>query len=77
MLERLLQMLSFSCKHKHMSKPFPAGMETVGRSTLDWDPVQPVTTAHYVVCLDCGKHLSYDWSEMRIVKEHRIAKEHR
>jgi hypothetical protein len=24
-------------------------------------------TGTYVVCLDCGKELSYDWKEMKIV----------
>jgi hypothetical protein len=23
----------------------------------------------YVVCLDCGKELSYDWNEMKVVNE--------
>ena len=22
---------------------------------------------HYVVCLDCGKELPYDWQEMRVI----------
>ena len=30
---------------------------------------ESVTTAsHYVVCLECGKKFTYDWSEMRIVR---------
>ena len=25
-------------------------------------------TGTYVVCLDCGKELTYDWHEMRVVE---------
>ena len=28
-------------------------------------------TGTYVVCLDCGKELPYDWQEMRIVSKNR------
>ena len=28
-------------------------------------------TGTYVVCLDCGKELAYDWQEMRIVTSAR------
>jgi hypothetical protein len=34
---------------------------------VDWEPVQRSSAEHYVVCLDCGQHLSYDWSQMRII----------
>ena len=43
-------------------------MATIAPATLDENPEQPVTSNHYVVCLECGKRLSYDWSKMRLVK---------
>lgn len=43
-------------------------MATAAPATLDENPEQPVTSNHYVVCLECGKRLSYDWSKMRLVK---------
>ncbi len=58
----------FACRHKHTSLPFPAMMATAAPATLDENPEQPVTSNHYVVCLECGKRLSYDWSKMRLVK---------
>ena len=58
----------FSCRHKHTSLPFPAIMATPGTS-LDLDQSAPVTSDHYVVCLECGKRLLYNWSEMRLVKK--------
>ena len=58
----------FACRHKHTSLPFPAMMATIAPATLDENPEQPVTSNHYVVCLECGKRLSYDWSKMRLVK---------
>jgi predicted transcriptional regulator len=68
MLERVLQFLRFSCRHRHISQPFSAEMGTSDASSVDWNPVQSVKAGHYIVCLDCGKHFSYDWSKMRIVK---------
>jgi hypothetical protein len=53
----------FSCSHR--STTFP---QTPGRSG----------TRTYVVCLDCGKELAYDWAAMRIsepVKPHLPATE--
>jgi hypothetical protein len=43
-------------------------MGTSDASSVDWNPVQSVKGGHYIVCLDCGKHFSYDWSKMQIVK---------
>lgn len=28
----------------------------------------PSDTGLYVVCLDCGRHFDYDWSQMRVVR---------
>jgi predicted transcriptional regulator len=69
MLERVLQFLGFFCRHRHISQPFSAAAETSDTST-DWNPVRSVNSGHYIVCLDCGKHFSYDWAKMRIVKGH-------
>lgn len=68
MLKKFLQLSGISCRHKHISKPFAAAAAN-GSSALDWDPVSPDAAAgHYVVCFDCGKQFSYDWSQMRIAK---------
>ena len=66
MVEKVLGI--FGCRHKHTSLPFPAVMAQAGLATIDESPEQPVTSTHYVVCLECGKRLSYDWSQMRLVK---------
>jgi hypothetical protein len=68
MLKRVLQFLGFSCRHRHTSQPFSAGMDTSVASSGDWSPVLSMKTGYYIVCLDCGKHFSYDWSKMRVVK---------
>jgi hypothetical protein len=38
-------------RSRHSSRPSPAGS----------------LTGMYVVCLDCGKELPYDWQEMKII----------
>ena len=62
MLQTLMNTF-FGCAHRRTTFPmtpmrknggFPAG-------TL-------VRNETYVVCLDCGKELSYDWDEMRVAK---------
>lgn len=66
MLKKVLQI--FACRHKHTSVPFPAMMAAPGSAALEKDVEQPVTCDHYVVCLECGRRFSYDWSQMRLVK---------
>lgn len=66
MFEKVLQLLSISCKHKKTSQPFASSISSRSSSTSGWDPVTPAGK-HYVVCLDCGKKFNYDWKEMRIV----------
>jgi hypothetical protein len=64
MLRKVLQLVGMSCRHQHLSHPFAANAADSRRSQ-DWEPIsQPA--GHYVVCLDCGKRFSYDWSAMRI-----------
>ena len=55
----------FGCWHKNYS--FPRSIRRGERS-----PVAKVTGT-YVVCLDCGKELPYDWNTMRIVSAPREA----
>jgi len=68
MLEKVMQILSITCAHRKLSKPFTAEYDTAYRNA-DWMPVGAGGPSHYVVCLDCGKKLGYDWGEMRVVRE--------
>lgn len=66
MLEKFLQVLSLSCRHRHTSKPFAAASVSSGRNA-DWEPIGEA--GHYVVCLDCGQKFSYDWGTMQVVRK--------
>ena len=68
MLEKVLQLLSISCRHSHISQPFHAPMATGARRFADWEPITAGGATNYVVCLDCGKQFAYDWTEMRVVR---------
>ena len=62
MLSRILDVLLdllFGCTHNHYS--FPITVKKRGRSRAAFP------TGTYVVCLDCGKEMSYDWKKMKIV----------
>jgi hypothetical protein len=50
----------FGCRHARYSFPL-----TVRAGTRRTPAAQ--RTGTYVACLDCGRELSYDWSEMKIV----------
>jgi hypothetical protein len=67
MLEKFLQLLSIACAHRKLSKPFAVDLDN-GYKTADWMPVGHSGPSHYVVCLDCGKKFSYDWSNMRVLR---------
>ncbi len=71
MVKKLLQMLSVTCSHRHTSQPFSAASHAASTSD-DWDAISAnsgsAPWSHYVVCLDCGKKMGYDWDRMRIVK---------
>jgi len=56
----------FGCWHLHYS--FPITMRAGSRRTYATAP-----TGTYVVCLECGKELRYDWDEMKVVShsDHR------
>ncbi|MBZ5721900.1 MAG: hypothetical protein LAO03_16120 [Acidobacteriia bacterium] len=59
MLAKLMDVF-FGCWHNHYSFPMTvrSGKRRSGAASL---------TGTYVVCLDCGKELAYDWTEMRVV----------
>ena len=50
----------FGCWHSRYS--FPITVRAGARRATSGS-----RTGTYVVCLDCGKELAYDWSEMKIM----------
>jgi len=54
----------FGCWHSHYSFPITirAGARRNGAAAR---------VGTYVVCLDCGKELAYDWQAMKIVESQR------
>ena len=58
MMFNLFDML-FGCTHANYS--FPITAKGTHRNIA-----AAIPTGTYVVCLDCGKEFSYDWSEMRV-----------
>ena len=52
----------FGCWHTHYSFPLTIrpGVRRNRAASL---------TGTYVVCLDCGKELPYDWQEMRVITD--------
>jgi hypothetical protein len=49
----------FGCAHRNTSFP-----RTPKRSTgAEGEPASPADT--YVTCLECGRHVPYDWATMR------------
>jgi len=63
MLSKVLDAM-FGCWHSRYSFPITirAGSQR-GSGTA--------RTGTYVVCLDCGKELSYDWHEMKVTEPRR------
>ncbi len=59
MLSRVYDAM-FGCWHSRYS--FPITVRAGSRRAAPGS-----RTGTYVVCLDCGKELPYDWNEMRIV----------
>ncbi len=66
MLEKILQLLLVTCRHRRISQPFSAAVPAT-QSTGEWDMVGAPAT-HYVVCLECGRKFQYDWQNMRVVR---------
>jgi hypothetical protein len=65
MFEKFLQLLSMRCRHKHTSQPFAAAVSAAPAAAAgEWESVG-AGTGHYIVCLDCGKRIPYDWANMR------------
>jgi hypothetical protein len=58
MFSRILDVL-FGCAHNHYSFPITVKKGVRSRAAL--------LTGTYVVCLDCGKEMAYDWKQMKIV----------
>ncbi len=67
MVEKILQLLSISCRHKHTSQPFAAAAASMTVTSGEWETVGD-GPSHYVVCLDCGKKFAYDWTNMRMMR---------
>ncbi|HEX3741811.1 MAG TPA: hypothetical protein VHV29_19085 [Terriglobales bacterium] len=49
----------FGCWHQHYS--FPITIKKGPRSRAAF------ATGTYVVCMDCGKELPYDWKQMKVI----------
>jgi hypothetical protein len=68
MLEKVLKLWPFGCRHSQLSVPFSVESARQHQAHVDTpDEELPANCSHYVVCLKCGRRLGYDWSEMRIV----------
>jgi len=66
--DKALQLLT-GCRHRRLSLPFPAVSSSRQHSGhRDWESISQSESGLYVVCLDCGKHFAYDWSQMRVMK---------
>jgi len=52
----------FGCWHQHYS--FPITVRPGSRRSA-----VASLTGTYVVCLDCGKEMPYDWKQMKIASE--------
>ena len=66
MFEKLYDTI-FGCRHSRYS--FPVTIRGAARR-----PKAAALTGTYVACLDCGKELPYDWTEMKVItspEEHR------
>jgi hypothetical protein len=60
MLGRLFS-AAFGCWHQHYS--FPMTVRSGKRRNS-----AAAVTGTYVVCMDCGKELPYDWAQMKVVE---------
>lgn len=58
MFSRLMETM-FGCWHSHYS--FPMSVRAGSRRNQ-----AAARLGTYVVCLDCGKELAYDWQQMRV-----------
>ena len=60
MITKMMNAL-FGCRHARYS--FPITMRASARCGTN-----VARTGTYVVCLDCGRELSYDWQEMKVAE---------
>jgi len=65
MIEALIDTL-FGCRHSNYS--FPITIRARSRRSA-----AASITGTYVVCLDCGKELPYDWREMKVLDPQPVA----
>ncbi len=67
MIRKLLDFVTFRCRHSHVSLPFTSASAGDYERHTDWEPVSnSKSMSHYVVCLDCGQKFGYDWSNMKV-----------
>jgi hypothetical protein len=66
MISKIVDLL-FGCWHRNYS--FPLTSKPGHRRSE-----AALVTGTYVVCLDCGRELPYDWREMRVVSANRSAR---
>ncbi|MGO9647714.1 MAG: hypothetical protein ACLPOO_06640 [Terriglobales bacterium] len=59
MVDKLLDVF-FGCSHGNYSFPHSTRSGSRRNSAAS-------LTGTYVVCLDCGKELPYDWQDMRVI----------
>jgi hypothetical protein len=62
MMDAVLRIL-LRCSHRHITRPItPLDHAGVARSGT------------YVVCLDCGAQVGYDWPTMQLIRRKRLPK---
>jgi RNase P subunit RPR2 len=67
MIAKLLDTV-FGCWHSRYS--FPITVRSRSRSQA------ANLTGTYVVCLDCGKEMPYDWEEMKVISSPAERRDH-
>jgi hypothetical protein len=68
MLEKVLNLLPFGCRHTRLTVPFSTDTARQNQAHVDWHEELPDNCSHYVVCLECGRRFGYDWNEMKVIK---------
>lgn len=58
MFSRVVDAL-FGCWHHHYSFPITVKKGPRNRASF--------ATGTYVVCLECGKEMAYDWKQMKVI----------
>jgi hypothetical protein len=67
--DKVQQLLAASCLHRHLTQPFSAVSSNRLHSDLnEGESISQSQSRPYVVCLDCGRHFAYDWSQMRVIR---------